>query len=91
MIPAPALRAFTDRRLVRRDLIAYGVALEELTFLEYRPLKVRVLARQTGMHYPDACRALRALVAHGYLLRGANDGAGRMYALASTVREPRAA
>lgn len=81
MIPA-ALAALGDRRLHRRDLIVYGLSLQELDISEHRTMKLTVLAKQTGMRESHVSRSLRRLAQLGYLQRGPLEGNRRTYRLA---------
>jgi DNA-binding IclR family transcriptional regulator len=73
------LAAFRDGRLKRRDLRVYATAIETLSFYVPLQFKVRVVARQTGLHYADAARSIRRLTVTGYLERARNDGAIHTY------------
>lgn len=81
MIPSTALWAYRDPRLKRRDLRVYANALERLSYYQPRLYKVRVVARESGLHYGHAAASIRRLVACGYLERGPDDGARHTYLL----------
>lgn len=91
IIPASVLSAYRDRRLKRRDLIVYALALEQLSFIHLNQFKVRSVATDADMHYQHAAACIRRLVAFGYLERGPNDGYGRTYLLRSSPETKRAA
>jgi hypothetical protein len=94
MIPPATISALRDRRLRRRDLMVYSLALEVLAFHEPRPLKLQGAERVLRMDAGDVSRALRRLVEHGYLVRGPRDGTLQTYLLrlslppANLVSEP---
>ena len=73
VIPAAAIAAYRDRRLKRRDLIVYAVALERLSFHQPQAFKVRQMAPIVGMHFGHVAASLRRLTALGYLERGPDD------------------
>lgn len=81
MIPQAVLTAFHDRRLKRRDLFVYGVALEALSFYEPRTFKVRSAALAAHMPFPAASIAIRRLTEFGYLESGPDDGPRNTYLL----------
>jgi len=94
MTPPALIAALRDRRLKRRDLIVYSLALEILAFHEPRHLKLHAAERSLRMDPGDISRALRRLVECGYLGRGASDGPRGTYLLrwtpppANLVSEP---
>lgn len=66
---APALaQGARDRRLSHQDRAALIVLWQELSPLEYRPLKSETLALFLGVKRQSAGRTLHRLVTLGYLL-----------------------
>lgn len=82
MVAPSFVAAMADRRLKRRDLLAFAVALDHLNFYQPLPLKVAVVSHGTRMAYPDAAAALRRLVSYGYLVAGPREGQTRTYRVA---------
>lgn len=87
MIPA-TLAALADRRLHRRDLIVYGLSLQELDIAQHRTMKLAVLAKQTGMRESHVSRSLRRLAQLGYLERGPLEDKRRTYRLTYSTPLP---
>jgi hypothetical protein len=79
--PPATIAALKDRRLKRRDLIVYAVALEHLSYYQPRPFKVRVVAKVLSVHFGDAGQSIRRLLHFGYLETGPKDGKMRTYLL----------
>jgi hypothetical protein len=97
MIAFPALtQALQDRRLRPSDFRVYGVCLERLDFMEFRPLKAKAVtdkltSRRARMRESHVAAALRILCRLGYLERGNLEGhtwTYRLrYSLASTCHK----
>ncbi|HEV8456371.1 MAG TPA: hypothetical protein VGQ24_15850 [Gemmatimonadales bacterium] len=73
------MTALQDRRLQRRDLYVYGVALEALSYYEPRPLKLHAVSRMAHIDESDASRAIQRLLRLGYLESGPRDGNRRTF------------
>ena len=89
ILPAVA-QAMQDRRLRPSDLRVYGIALESLDLMEFRPLKAGAVAHRLKtprgtMRPQHAARSLRHLVRLGYLERGNLDGHTWTYRLRYSV------
>ena len=78
MLPLPAHiypTIATDRSITPVDFRVCVRAFVYLDFVEYRPLKLEVLAHEIGVSKTVVCRSLAHLVDRGYLERGSRDGA----------------
>ena len=82
MIPAPLSLAKSDPRLRGAPLAVYIWCLEHLDTLEYRPVKILVLASGVRIKTNSAVFALRRLCETGYLAKGQRPhGEARQYRL----------
>jgi hypothetical protein len=90
---APALaQSGRDRRLSDQDKVAIIALWQELSPLEYRPMKSETLGLLIGVKRQSAGRSLKRLVAHGYLLMYQPDPrAPRLFLLVNYVMQARAA
>ena len=87
MIPSSLSTAKSDPRLRGAALAAYVFALEYLDTVEFRPLKVEVLASAIRCKKMTAVDALRRLVDAGYLARGLRPhGEARQYRVLPSPR-----
>ena len=69
-------QALDSPELTRADLRVWRAAVPHLDWVELRPLKLAVLEYETRMARSQPSKALGRLVALGFLVRGARQGAG---------------
>ena len=79
MILAATLDALLDRELTRADLLVYGAILRDTDPMAYRPVKLVLIAKATGMREQHAVLAIKHLRARGYLERGPITNRVRTY------------
>lgn len=66
MIPAMA-QAALDKRVTGRTMQVYVYLASQLDVCEYRPLKIRALARMMHLNVSNASQSVNTLVNRGYL------------------------
>lgn len=81
MIPHVLMEAANDRRLRRDDLRVLVIAHRYLDPYQFRPLKTALIGRHLHLQRSHAARALRRLVAFGFLVAGERDGRLATYRL----------
>jgi hypothetical protein len=71
-----AERILRDAAVTRTEASVFLALFDRLDYREFRAVKAIALATELSASNSAVSAALRALVEHGYLVRGARDGAG---------------